>query len=154
MNIEKASVEDAEEILALQKRAFLQEAELYGDLNIEPMTMTAAQNLAEFKDALILKMTENGRIIGSVRANVKDKTCLVRKLMVEPGLQNRGYGLALMRAVEKECGDCIKFELYTGYKSENNKHLYMKLGYGILETIMLNDKVGMVRMVKEKAINN
>lgn len=148
MRIEKATISDAEEILALQKRAFKQEAELYGDFSIEPLTMTLDETKQEFKEAIVLKMTEDGKIIGSIRANIKDGTCLVRKLMVEPGFQNRGYGSALMKAIESECKGCVKFMLFTGYKSMNNQHLYEKFGYKIVETKMLNDRVGVVRMVK------
>jgi N-acetylglutamate synthase-like GNAT family acetyltransferase len=149
VNIEKATVKDAEEILALQRRAFKQEAELYQKYDIEPLTVTLEETKKEFEDAIVLKMTENGRIIGSVRANVKDGTCLVRKLVVEPGLQNRGYGRALMKAIETECMGCKKFELYTGSKSENNIHLYEKCGYKIADIKMLDDKAGMVHMIKE-----
>jgi N-acetylglutamate synthase-like GNAT family acetyltransferase len=148
MKIEKASSKDIEEIYSLQRRAFKQEAELYNKPDIEPLTVTLEETRREFEDAVFLKMTEAGKIIGSVRANVKGGTCLVRKLIVEPGLQNRGYGRALMEAVEKECAGCTRFELYTGHKSENNKHLYKKLGYNIIETKTMPDGAVLVYMVK------
>jgi GNAT superfamily N-acetyltransferase len=149
MKIEKATVKDAEEIYSLQQRAFRQEAELYNKFDIEPLTVTLEDTKREFLDAIFLKTTENVKIIGSVRANVKDSVCTVRKLMVEPGLQNKGYGSALLRGIEAECAGCKKFELYTGYRSENNLHLYKKAGYVITETKMISDSVGMVYMEKE-----
>ena len=149
MKIERATVLDAEGILALQKRAFRQEAELYGDYDIEPLTVTLEETRQEFKEALVLKITGNGKIIGSVRANMNNGVCFVRKLIVDPEFQNRGYGAELMKAIQGECRGCSRFELFTGYKSKNNIHLYEKLGFVITETKMLNDKVGMVHMVKE-----
>jgi N-acetylglutamate synthase-like GNAT family acetyltransferase len=150
MKIEKAVIKDAEEILNLQKKAFKQEAELYNDFNIEPLTVTLEQTKEEFKKAIVLKLTENRKIIGSVRADINDGTCLVRKLIVDPAYQNMGYGAALMIAIEKECSGCGRFELFTGSKSENNMHLYKKLGYVITGTKMLNDKVEAVNMVKAR----
>lgn len=35
--IEKASINDAEEILRLQKLAYISEAEIYDDFNIQPL---------------------------------------------------------------------------------------------------------------------
>jgi len=149
MKIEKALPEDAEEILALQKRAFKQEAERYNNFEIEPLSATLEQIREEFKRSVVLKMTEEGKIIGSVRADVKGNVCTVRKLIVEPGMQNRGYGAALMKAIEAECGSCWKFELFTGHKSANNQHLYKKLGYEIKGTIKpYENDVCMVKMEK------
>lgn len=151
MNIERAFLKDAKEILALQKRAFKQEAERYGNPGIEPLSVTLEQTKEEFKNSVVLKMTKEGRIIGSVRADIKGKTCLVRKLIVEPELQNRGYGAALMKAIEAECKDCSRFELFTGHKSDNNRHLYKKLGYKITGTIKpYENDVCMVKMEKIK----
>ena len=43
LSIERAAVEDAPEILALQKAAFRSEAELYGDFSIEPLVQTGGR---------------------------------------------------------------------------------------------------------------
>jgi hypothetical protein len=40
MEIEKATVFDAEEILTLQKLAYQSEAEIYNDFNIPPLVQT------------------------------------------------------------------------------------------------------------------
>ena len=148
MEILKADLTDAEEILALQKRAFKQEAELYGDYNIEPLTVCLENTIDEFKRSVVLKMVHDGKIIGSVRGMLKDDACHIGKLIVDPQFQNKGYGAALMSAIEKEFPDCKWFELFTGAKSENNLHLYKKLGYKITGTEILNSKVSLVNMVK------
>ena len=149
MEILKAAISDAEEILALQKRAFKQEAELYGDYNIEPLTTCLENTIEEFKKSVVLKMTRNGRIIGSVRGMLMNKACHIGKLIVDPEFQNKGHGAALMRAIEKEFPECKWFELFTGAKSENNLHLYKKLGYKITGTEKLNSQVSLVNMIKE-----
>ena len=148
MEITYASIDDAAEILALQKRAFMQEAELYGEYDIEPLTVTLEDTVKEFRECVILKLVEGGKIAGSVRAKEEKGTCHINKLMVDPSAQNRGFGGALMKRIEAEFPGCGKFELYTGFKSENNKHLYMKLGYKITATKMVHGNLGFVYMEK------
>jgi len=56
-------------MLALQKRAFLQEAERYGDnYNITPITEKLPQMLETFKGHKFLKVMRGSLIVGSVRA--------------------------------------------------------------------------------------
>jgi ribosomal protein S18 acetylase RimI-like enzyme len=148
MEITYATTDDAAEILALQKRAFMQEAELYGEYDIEPLTVTLEETMKEFRECIVLKLIEGGRIAGSVRAKEEKGVCHINKLIVDPLIQNRGFGSALMKRIEKEFSGCKKFELYTGYKSENNKHLYTKLGYIIKETKMVHGNLGFVYMEK------
>jgi len=148
IKIEKAGIKDAKEILALQKRAFEKEAVLYADFDMEPLIITLDETIGEFKRSLVLKLTIDGKIAGSVRGSAKGGVCTVKKLMVDPGMHNRGFGGALMNALEKEFAGCRKFRLITGYKSENNKHLYKKLGYKIIGKRKINDRLSMVEMEK------
>ena len=55
VDIQQASVEDADEILALQKLAYRSEARLYGDWSIAPLTQTLDQLRRQFSDHIILK---------------------------------------------------------------------------------------------------
>ncbi|MBA3037413.1 MAG: GNAT family N-acetyltransferase [Desulfobacterium sp.] len=60
-------------------------------------------------------------------------TCYVGKLAVLPDMQNQGIGAALMKEIEKHFTP-KRFELFVGSKSNNNIHLYQKLGYNIYKT--------------------
>lgn len=128
----RAEVEDASEILALQKLAYRAEAELYNNYNISPLTQTLQEIRAQFDDHIFLKAVSGGRITGTVRACEVKGTCHVGRLAVHPEMQNGGIGTALMLEIEKyfQAG---RFELFAGSKSENNIHLYEKLGYHIFE---------------------
>lgn len=129
--ITQATVADAGEILALQKRAFESEAERYADHTLPPLTQTLEEIEAEFERqrVTVLKATLEDRIIGSVRAYVEDGTAFVARLVVHPDHQNRGIGTRLMSAIESACSDVERFELFTGDKSAPALHLYRKLGY-------------------------
>lgn len=141
VKIERASISDAEEILILQRLAYRSEAEIYNDFTMEPLVQSLEQILQQFEDHVVLKAVGDGTIIGSVRANEKDGTCYIGKLIVHPKHQNRGIGKMLMNAIEGTF-QLPRYELFTGSKSEKNLDLYKKLGYGtICERVFTPDFV-------------
>lgn len=126
----RADINDARNILAIQKSAYLLEAERYSDYNITPLKQTLEELIDQFKDHVVLKAILNGKIIGTVRACEKEGTCYIGRLAVLPEMHNRGIGAALMKEIEK-CFHPQRYELFVGAKSDNNIHLYRKLGYRI-----------------------
>jgi len=98
--IKRARVEDAEAILALQKLAYLSEAEIYNNKSIPPLTQTLEEIRAEFDHQIFLKALIEGRIIGSVRAFQTQETCHIGRLVVHPDFQNWGIGSQLMNEIE------------------------------------------------------
>jgi len=133
MEILQATITDAEEILKLQKLAYQIEAERYNDYNIPPLKQTITEIKEQFKTHIFLKAVSEGRIVGTVRAHEENGTCYVGKLAVLPDKQNQGIGTALMKELEKHFTP-KRFELFVGSKSDNNIHLYQKLGYNIYKT--------------------
>jgi ribosomal protein S18 acetylase RimI-like enzyme len=123
-----ASIKDADEILNIQKLAYMSEAEIEGNYEIEPLLQTVEDIEKSFSDSHILKLVKNEKIIGSVRAKESDGTCHITKLMVHPDFQGKGYGKELMAAIEKKFKDS-RYELFTGSNSLKNIHFYKKLGY-------------------------
>ena len=149
MIIEKATVSDAEELLALQKLAYRSEAEIYNDFSIPPLIQTLESLEEDFKNQLFLKAVLGGRIIGSVRACSKEGTCYIGRLIVHPDFQNRGIGKRLMNDIEKIFNGCKRFELFTGDKSERNLRLYQKLGYRIFKTSKITNQTNIVSLEKK-----
>jgi GNAT superfamily N-acetyltransferase len=127
--VERATVEDAPKILALQKLAYLSEAAIYGEYGIPPLTQSLEELRADFERQVYLKAVVDGRIIGSVRAHERDGTCFVGRLIVHPDSQNQGTGSRLMGEIEAVFAQARRFELFTGHRSERNLYLYQKLGY-------------------------
>ena len=149
MIIEKATVSDAEELLALRKLAYRSEAEIYNDFRLPPLVQTLESMEEDFKNQLFLKALMDGRIIGSVRAYSKEGTCYIGRLVVHPDFQNRGIGTRLMNEIEKIFNSCKRFELFTGDKSERNLRLYQKLGYRIFKTAKMTDRTNIVFLEKK-----
>jgi ribosomal protein S18 acetylase RimI-like enzyme len=101
MMIKQADMEDAQEILALQKLSYRSEADIYGDDLIPPMTQSIEEMQAEFAERFCLKAeAESGLIVGSVRAQIKEGTCFIGRLPVHPDFQNHSIGTALMREIK------------------------------------------------------
>lgn len=129
----KAEINDAEEILKIQKSAYQSEAERYNNYDIPPLKQTIVEIRNQFKTHIFLKVTLEGKIIGTVRGCKKNKTCYVGRLCVHPDMQNQGIGTALMKKIEKYF-NTERFELFVGSKSDKNIHLYQKLGHNIFKT--------------------
>jgi len=132
MKIVQATIENAEEILKLQKLAYHSEAELYNNYNISPITQTIGEIKDQFKNHIFLKALSEVEIVGTVRAYEKDGTCYIGRLAVSPKMQNQGIGRALLVEIESYF-KANRFELFTGTKSEKNINLYQRSGYSIFK---------------------
>jgi ribosomal protein S18 acetylase RimI-like enzyme len=146
--VERASIEDAEEILELQKLAYLSEAEIIDDFTIPPLHQTIDEILSEFDHQVFLKVELDNKIIGSVRSYLDKGTCRIGKLIVHPDHQNRGIGTILLSAAENQYPTAVRYELFTGQKSEKNLHLYEKAGYRIFEIKVVSEKLTLVYLEK------
>jgi ribosomal protein S18 acetylase RimI-like enzyme len=146
--IERAKLEDAKEILDLQKLAYQSEAEIYDDDTIPPLTQTLEEVRNDFERQTFLKASMGGRIIGSVRAFLKEETCFIGRLIVHPDFQNQGIGTKLMNEVERHFSRAKRFELFTGQKSDRNIHLYQKLGYQVFKAETVTKELKLLYMEK------
>lgn len=129
--IERAGPRDAGELVTVQRAAYVAEAQLYGDPFIPPLVESFEQIQKMLAgDAVVLKAVAEGRMVGAVRAQFSDHTCLVGRLVVVPDMQGRGIGRRLMRALENEvAGRVDACVLFTGHLSESNLRLCRRLGY-------------------------
>lgn len=151
VSILRAGLDDAEAILGLQKRAYEAEARLYDDWSIPPLTQSVDSLREELGSMHVLKAVQDGAVAGSVRARAEGATCHIGRLIVEPELQGRGIGSALLRAIEAEFPGAMQFELFTGSKSEANIRLYQRHGYEVVTTRALSARVVLVYMGKARA---
>ena len=148
MIIERAKIKDAKEILDLQKLAYESEAEIYNNPTILPLTQTLEEIRTDFESQVFLKASADRRIIGSVRAHTMQETCLIGRLIVHPDFQNHGIGTILMSEIERYFSKTVRFELFTGHRSERNIHLYQKLGYKIFRNERITSDLTLIYMEK------
>ncbi len=146
--IERASFEDAEEILGLQKLAYASEAEIYDDYSIQPLNQTLEQIQSEFANQTVLKAYIDVKIVGSVRGFMREGTCHIGKLIVHPDFQNLGIGTRLLEEIEKCYKRAERYELFTGHRSIRNLYLYRKLGYKPFASEVVTDNLTSIFLEK------
>jgi GNAT superfamily N-acetyltransferase len=146
----KASLEDAAQILALQKVAYQSEAALYNDWTIPPLTQTLPQLEVEFDTRVFLKAVHADQIVGSVRVSSDCETCLIGRLIVAPDYQRKGIGTLLMERVETLFSNVKRLELFTGSRSIGNIRLYQRLGYRVFHEEDLSPAIRLVFMEKRQ----
>jgi N-acetylglutamate synthase-like GNAT family acetyltransferase len=149
--IEKASVGNAGEILALQKLAYVGEAEILNDFSIPPLHQTMEEVLAEFSHQIFFKVERESNVIGSVRCYQEKSTCYIGKLIVHPNYQNRGIGTGLLNAAENQFPEADRYELFTSQKSKRNLYLYTKCGYRCFKRQVVSNTLSLLFLEK---INN
>jgi GNAT superfamily N-acetyltransferase len=127
-----AGLQDAREIYELQLAAYATESLLY-DTPIPPVTQTYEASVADFPLWRVLKLVVDGRIAGSVRGRMEGGACRIGRLMVLPVYRGRGFGTALLDAIEQEFSG-VPYELFTGDRSQSNIAMYLRHGYAIVRT--------------------
>ncbi len=125
----KAVFDDLGQILKLQKKAFITEAELYENHVIGPMVQTIESIQDDFMNYTFIKAVYKNLIIGSVKGRQTGGICRIGRLIVEPEFQNKGIGKKLMNHIEKEFPNAKQYRIFTGNKSIKNIYLYQSLGY-------------------------
>ncbi len=144
-----ATLQDLETILRLQKECYLEEAELYETYTIPPLTQDLESLKNDFGKTLLLKVLAGEKIVGSIRGYSENGTCYVGRLMVHKTFQNKGIGQLLMHSLETAFKkNCERFELFTGYKSHKNLHVYEKLGYKEFKREQVSEAITLVYMEK------
>jgi len=146
--IRPANSNDAAAILAIQKRAFEDEARLCGDPEIPPLTETLDAVLAHIETQTVLAACDGEQVIGSVRGLVSGTVCTIRGLSIEPGYQGRGIGTALLLEVERAHPLATSFALNTNAAMQGNVRFYRRHGYAIAALTQYSERITLASMSK------
>jgi len=153
MEIVRATIDDAEAILALQRLAYQCEAQLYDDYRLPPLTETLTALQAEFGRSVFLGAVGDDRICGSVRAHDHDGTCFIGRLIVHPAWRRQGIATRLMHEIERCFGQVDRYELFTGYKSQSNLRLYEGLGYSAFKEVQPEQGPKLIFLEKRRNVS-
>lgn len=152
MHIEQASLDDANEVLAVIRAAFTPVAAQYGDPDLPPVAESLASHRARYSDHVVLKAIDDGRIVGSVQGVERlGGVCIIERLVVLPEWQGRGIGRSLTRAIEESFPLATAFELFTGHRSSGTIRLYHSLGYAETRREYVDERLTLVYLRKEAA---
>lgn len=137
VRIRDISPRDAGEVLTIQRAAFLSEAQIYGTVDMPPLTQTLEELQAELQENLGCVALDGERIVGAVRAQRDDDLLLIGRIAIAPDQQGGGIGSQLLAAVEQRGRDAgaTEAELFTGSLSEANLRLYEREGYTETERV-------------------
>ncbi|MFD5215637.1 GNAT family N-acetyltransferase [Microbacterium sp. NPDC058345] len=141
------SVEDAGEVLTLQRAAFVSEAQIYGSADMPPLTQTLEQVEEELRSCFGFTARMGPRLVGALRGRVDGDLLLIGRIAIAPDVQGEGIGRMLLEAAESST-DATESELFTGSLSEANLRLYQRCGYRETERIAQGDGTDQVFLRK------
>ena len=149
--IRPITIDDAGEVLTLQRAAFVQEALIYDAVDMPPLTQTLDEVRGELEDNLGCVALDGERMVGCVRARIDGDLLLIGRIAIAPDQQGSGLGTALLGAVEERGRDAgaTTAELFTGSLSEANLRLYEREGYEESERVPGDDGTAQVFLRKQ-----
>jgi ribosomal protein S18 acetylase RimI-like enzyme len=133
--IVRLGVEDAGELLTLQRGAYVTEAQAHGDPGLPPLLQTLAELRDELAcaDVVALGIRDRGRLVASVRVRhdaAHPGVAELARLAVAPDRQGEGMGTRLLREAERHIRPGVSaIVLFTGEHSHGNLRLYEHHGY-------------------------
>ncbi|WP_298036957.1 GNAT family N-acetyltransferase [uncultured Microbacterium sp.] len=148
LTIRPIHVRDAGEVLTLQRAAFVSEAQIYGSVEMPPLTQTLEQLAAELADNAGWVASRGDRLVGAIRAVESDGVLLIGRLVIAPDQQGAGIGHTLLEAAEQG-STAAEAELFTGSLSEANIRLYESCGYVETQRIPQGDGTEQVYLRKK-----
>ncbi|MDO4899089.1 N-acetyltransferase [Actinomyces sp.] len=124
-------LQDAGEILTLQRDAYITEATAHSDFGLPPLTQTLAELQEELSDPAVTArgIRERSRLIAAMRLHHKGDAVELGRLIVAPDRQGQGLGTLLPRHAEAVFPDTREMRAFTGEHSAAKLRLYERLGY-------------------------
>lgn len=152
------TVDDAGEVLTLQRAAYVTEAQIHDDPHLPPLTQSLAELVDELKQPAVtgsgLRDT-GGRLVAAVRVRVASddpRVAEIGRLVVAPDMQGRGLGSRLLHLVEDRLPSQVgTLRLFTGERSVGNLRLYSRFGYRETHRTPTPGGYALVHLAKEVA---
>lgn len=151
ISLKKASIEDAEELLALQKEVFMPLYKKYNDHETSPVTQTMERFSERFELGNYYKILFDGTLAGSVHVHEKSPGLMrLRIISILERFHNKGIAQEVMQRLELMHPEADAWELDTILTEERNCYLYEKMGYKRTgDSKVINDDMTIVRYLKE-----
>ena len=148
LSIGPAAPDDAVVIHEIQMRAFAEEGQLSGTVEIPPLMESVDAIELLIRTQTVLTARDGDRVVGSARGIRAGSVCTIRGVLVEPSYQGRGIGASLLRAVEQRHHDVERFELTTNTLVPGNVQFYERHGYTVHELTRHGETIVLAQMRK------
>lgn len=152
LTFERATPADVDAMHALQMRAFEEEGRRCGTRDIRPLLELPASIAHDVQSQLALVAREGGTVVGCVRGLRAGTACTIRAMAVEPSMQGRGIGSALLRALEAALAGIERIDLTTNTAMEGNVPFYERHGYRVVERTRPGPGIELAHMTKAVAL--
>jgi len=145
----KAEVNDAGNLLDIQKKAFMLSEQKYG---VSPAQHSIENIKAKIERGDYYKIMYHDKLVGGIFVHPKydSSTFNLHVIYVLPEVQGKGIAQEVIMQIEKLYSDVKKWVLDTPVTEYQNCYLYEKLGYkrtGRMEKI--NDKLTLIYFQKQ-----
>ena len=150
IKIKKAKKDDYEEIYKIVNKAF---SEYKKNKNNPDLEETPADVLKDIENDIVLVLSKNKKIVGSLRLNEKEKRKLyLKKFAILPEFQNQGFGTLLFEKAEQiaEKSDKKEIYLYSSLENQNLVDFYKNLDF---ECVEQSDQMGYHRGLWVKVLD-
>jgi len=149
INLEKATIADANEIHQMQLKSFKELLDKYQDYDISPGNESIDKVIARINqketDYYIIK--HNNISVGAIRIiNLNEgKLNRISPIFILPEFQNKGIAQSVFKTIEKMYKPNNGWVLDTILQEKGNCYLYEKMGYVTTgKTEKINDKMDIV----------
>ena len=149
--INRATNSDVAAMHSLQMRAFEEEGRRCGTRDIPPLQENMAAVAEHVQTQIALVAKEDDRIVGCVRGLLEGRVCTIRALVVDPSNHGRGFGSALLIALEAELKHIERVDLTTNTIMERNVPFYERHGYRVVEYTTPIPGITLAQMSKSAA---
>lgn len=163
--LQRASYEDAPEILSITKLAFDEYArQVRKRESIQALYETLADVERDIREKNVYTLKMDGELVGSVRYEIlTDGIAYLSRFSMHPDVQNLGLGGLLLEKVRLEClnAGVRAIALHTASRMRSSVGFYLKNGYYIhsiskdsdyIRAFMVNELVEMDEMFDYEAV--
>jgi GNAT superfamily N-acetyltransferase len=130
VSIERATANDAEEMMSLKVRAFSEEFRFYGACSIPPQFNSLERQVRTINVTHYFKILKNDLLVGGICiADRGGGYFTLESFYVDLAHQNRGIGNEVMKLIERMFPQARRWSLETPYLSYKNHRFYEKFGF-------------------------
>lgn len=148
--IRRTILEEAEEILSVQKKAFKDDLEKYKDFDTNPGNEPIKRLLYKIKKNIHYTVLINDTIIGAAEIRIyQEVECYINRIFLLPNYQGQGLGTHIMNYFEKNYPNVKKWTLCSPHKNYSSHIFYEKLGYKKVGEHKVTELLSLVDYLKE-----
>jgi ribosomal protein S18 acetylase RimI-like enzyme len=152
LEILKATVEDASQLIKVQNESFYEDYIKYEDC---PSYQESIENMLDMiSHAIVYKIIVDQELVGDVIIRKRgNHNYYLRTIAITPKYQNKGIGKIAVKHVESDNPDGTIWTLITPEGAKKNKKFYESLGYVAIGSEKRSNKLTLIRYMKEKRLD-